>query len=175
MSQVRRLFSLALPALLLLAFGTSAICAVPEDTSCSNAPELTPVSANDVQELIRKHKGSPILLNVWATWCQPCREEMPELLRLRDEHKDAGLKLILVSCDFAQESAQATEFLGSLGVTFQTYIKNQVDNEFVSQIDPDWTGALPYSALINSEGEIVRTWEGKLIFAEVDGLLCELK
>ncbi len=173
-SRLKALRIIAAFAVFLLLSQISITLAGPDEDSCNNAPQLTAVSGDDVLELIRDHEDGPILLNIWATWCQPCREEMPELLRLNEEYQDAGLRLILVSCDFTRHSDKAAEFLGSLGVTFETYIKEQSDNEFVNQIDPDWTGALPYSVLIDTDGNVLKTWEGKLNFAEVNALLRQL-
>ncbi|MCB2212643.1 TlpA family protein disulfide reductase [bacterium] len=156
--------ALTLQALLLLTAS-----AVAQDTA--SAPELQPVNADQVLELVRGHDDGPVLVNMWATWCKPCREEMPDLLKLYQVHRENGFKLLLVSADFTRQKDKAAEFLGSLGVNFQTYLKDQKDNEFINAIDPDWSGALPFSVLFAKDGSVIRTWEGMLTYEEVDDLL----
>jgi thiol-disulfide isomerase/thioredoxin len=134
-------------------------------------PDLIPITASSVLELVNDHSDGPILVNMWATWCKPCREEMPDLLRLLSEHESEGFKLILVSADFTRQSEQAAKYLGSLGVDFESYIKNQLDDEFINKIDPAWSGALPFSMLFDKEGNVIRSWEGKLAYKEVNDLL----
>ncbi len=146
-----------------------------EELNTKQAPQLQPVSAADILEIVKGHDSGPVLVNIWATWCQPCCEEMPDLLRLRSEFMDRGFKLVLVSADFARESQTAENFLGSLGVNFESYIKNQQDEEFINQIDPNWSGALPFSILFGAEANVIQTWDGKLTYEEVSKLLTDLE
>jgi peroxiredoxin len=60
---------------------------------------------------LKQLRGKPVLLNFWATWCAPCREEMPELELLYREHKDKGLVVLAVSMDEARAARDIPEFL----------------------------------------------------------------
>ncbi len=162
------------PLIIVVGIVLVALLSLPATSSAQDtkpAPELKPVNADQVFELVRDHEDGPVLVNMWATWCKPCREEMPDLLKLYQVHRDNGFKLLLVSADFTRQKDQAAEFLGTLGVDFQTYLKDQKDNEFINAIDPDWSGALPYSVLFAKDGSVIRTWEGKLTYEEVENLL----
>lgn len=136
---------------------------------------IVPVDAAAVMDRIEADHGGPVLLNVWATWCRPCRKEMPDLLRLRKTYRGSGFELVLVSADFENQLAAAGEFLDSLGVTFETYHKRQNDVEFIDGIDPDWSGAIPYSALYDARGRRVNSWYGRIDYdtaaASLDSLL----
>ncbi|HUG39444.1 MAG TPA: TlpA disulfide reductase family protein [Longimicrobiales bacterium] len=63
-------------------------------------------------------RGAPVLLNVWATWCAPCREEMPDLQAIADEFAAEGLRVVGVSIDQADASAQVQRFVDDYGISF---------------------------------------------------------
>lgn len=109
-----------------------------------------------------------VVLNVWATWCIPCREEFPDLLRLRQAHASQGLSLVLVCADFDDRIVQAREFLAERGVDFPSYLKTGDDMEFIDSLNPEWTGALPATFVYDSAGRLATFWEGKASFAEME-------
>lgn len=78
------------------------------DYEAPNFKLKTP-AGQDVE--LKQLRGKPVLLNFWATWCAPCREEMPELELLYREHKDKGLVVLAVSLDDARAAADIPEFL----------------------------------------------------------------
>jgi thiol-disulfide isomerase/thioredoxin len=129
--------------------------------STSSGPTLLPGTAADVLQAVRAPGARVVLVNVWATWCIPCREEMPDLLRLRRTYADRGLRLILVSGDFTSESDQALAFLREQGVDFPTYLKQGSDMEFIDALDPHWSGALPVTLIYDGSGTRRDTIYGK--------------
>src|SRR6266567_2193287 len=67
------------------------------------APGAGPLLAADAARVlgaVREPGARAVLVNVWATWCQPCREEFPELMRVARENRPRGLRLLFVSDDF---------------------------------------------------------------------------
>src|SRR5207249_11424283 len=82
---------------------------------------LTPVTPDGIRAAARQPGARATLVNVWASWCMPCREEFPELMRVVREERDRGLRVLLVSADF--DSAAARAFLASQKIAFPTYIK----------------------------------------------------
>ena len=135
--------------------------AQPAASARAHAPALTPATAEDLLAAVAAAKGRVVLLNAWATWCIPCRQEMPDLLKLRSELAERGFELMLVSADFDDAAPQARAFLGEKGVTFRTFHKRQPDQEFIDGLDPSWSGALPYSALFDRRGVMRASWEGR--------------
>ena len=101
-------------------------------------------------------RGNAVLLNVWATWCPPCREEMPELERLHRTYADSGLRVVAVSIDGQGAEALVREFVEEFGVTF-TILRDP--DERVSRIFA-MTG-VPETFLIDRRGRLVKHWLGK--------------
>ena len=66
-------------------------------------------------------RGAPVLLNIWATWCHPCRTEIPELERLHQQHAARGLRIVGVSIDAGGEDAAVREFAAEYGMTFPVW------------------------------------------------------
>lgn len=104
--------------------------------------------------------GAPVtLVNVWATWCNPCREEMPALLEVARRHAD--VRLVLVSADFGDRQAEAASMLASLGVSGTTWIKTGTDQAFIDSFNRGWTGSLPATFVYDAHGRQVAFWEGR--------------
>lgn len=68
---------------------------------------------------LEDYRGEVVLLNIWATWCEPCRVEMPSMQRLHDEYAPGGLKVVAVSIDEAGTEAQIRAFAREYGLTFE--------------------------------------------------------
>jgi thiol-disulfide isomerase/thioredoxin len=156
MSRLRAL-SLLWPAALLTA-----------KVGASVAPAPTPGSAGDVLKAVREPGARVVLVNIWATWCIPCREEMPDLLRLRRAYAPRGLRVILVSGDFSSDREQAIAFLREQGVDFPTYIKTGSDMEFIDALDPSWSGALPATFIYDGEGRLRHALHGKASYEQFE-------
>ena len=136
------------------------------DPAMISVLSLIPVGADDIHKVIRDSPGVVTLINVWATWCQPCREEMPDLLKVYREFRDRGISLILISGDFPEDSLEVKHFLQHLGVNFRTYIKSGRDMPFINALSPKWSGALPATFIYNQADSLVNYWEGKASYNE---------
>jgi thiol-disulfide isomerase/thioredoxin len=119
---------------------------------------LVPVSAARLRELAGRPGAKATVLNVWATWCLPCREEFPSLLAAARRHPD--VRLLLVSADFEDQLQLARVFLAEHGVTDTTFYKSEADQAFIDGIDSTWTGALPATVVFDARGRAVAFWEG---------------
>jgi cytochrome c biogenesis protein CcmG/thiol:disulfide interchange protein DsbE len=87
----------------------------------SEAPEFSAMTLDaDPREMsLDEHKGKLVLLNIWATWCTPCREEMPSIERLHQRYADNGLQVLAVSIDNPGMQQTIRDFVDELGLTFQ--------------------------------------------------------
>jgi cytochrome c-type biogenesis protein len=100
--------------------------------------------------------GQPVLLNIWATWCAPCREEMPALQALHEQFGSRGLRILGVSVDSRGSEPTIRRFIDEGGYTF-TILHDPADavsREFR-------TIGVPETFLIDGDGRLVRRWIGK--------------
>lgn len=132
----------------------------PITEAAAAEPELVPVTAEGVLERVRASSAEVVLVNVWATWCLPCREEFPALVRLVREFPADRLELVLVSTDFPEQAHEARKFLADQGVTFRSYLKEGGDEEFINGLSERWSGALPATLIFDRARTLVRFWEG---------------
>ena len=134
------------------------------------AGALLAAGPDRILQEVRRPGASVVVLNVWATWCLPCREEFPDLVRLEKEYRAKGLRLVLVSADFPDAVEGASEFLKEHGVAFDTFIKDGDvgDQDFIDGLDPRWSGALPATIVFDGAGRETAFWEGKADYATLE-------
>ncbi|MBM2844955.1 MAG: thiol-disulfide oxidoreductase [Bacteroidetes bacterium] len=122
-------------------------------------PAVLPVDEKEVQSLVTQSVGKVVLLNVWATWCVPCIEEFPHLLKLRSAYASRGLNVKFISIDHPQKSERAVQtFLKRMKVDFPTYIKSTKNDEsFMNALHPEWSGAVPATFVYDRSGKLVHT------------------
>jgi cytochrome c biogenesis protein CcmG, thiol:disulfide interchange protein DsbE len=104
-------------------------------------------------------RGKPILLNFWATWCPPCRQEMPEL---QEFHRRYGDQIVLVGVNWGEDPKTVKAFLDRLGVSY----RNLVDERGTAFVLYRLTG-IPESFFIDPEGYIRGAWIGPLTAKEI--------
>jgi thiol-disulfide isomerase/thioredoxin len=116
-----------------------------------------------------------VLVNVWATWCEPCREEMPDLVRFYRDNRGQGLRLVLISADDDEQRAEVARVLTALSFDGPAFIKRGNDMTFIDALDPRWKGALPATFLFDGHGVKKTSWLGSVTYdelrARVSGLL----
>ena len=139
-------------------------------TQCLAAPiQLQPLSIDQLHSLL-KTSAKPTLVNLWATWCDPCKKEFPIFTEL--QRKNKNIRVLLVSMDFDSQKPEVLKFLRQQNVDFVTYIKTGSEEVFINGFAKEWQGALPASALFDSKGNIKKIWNGEV---SKDRLLAELK
>lgn len=127
---------------------SSATVAAPEARAVPlEEVDLVKASADEILAYIANSPAQVKVVNFWATWCVPCREEFPELVRLREDLRDAGVEVIFVSADFLEEESSARVFLAEQGAGGRSFLKNEKDDPFISAFDAEWSGELPTTIL----------------------------
>jgi peroxiredoxin len=132
------------------------------------APDFTLQFADGTKTQLSDWQGQPVVLNFWATWCAPCREEMPEFVAAYDRYQDDGLVVVGVN---AQESAsQAAEFMGEFDMAFPVALDVRGDVQQLYNVR-----GLPTTVFIDREGRIVERWAGLLRASALEELLAEIR
>ena len=112
----------------------------------------TTLDSVPVARTLDDYRGSPILLNVWATWCDPCREEMPSMQRLYDAYRDRGLRVVAVSIDDRGTEKLIRDFVAEHQLTFD--ILHDAKSAIMTTYQ---VLGVPQTFLISAEGNIVGT------------------
>jgi thiol-disulfide isomerase/thioredoxin len=137
-------------------------------------PEIQDASADEVLAAVREPGARVVVVNVWATWCAPCRQEFPDLMKLNERYQDRGMRLVLVSADFNDQMSDARRFLAQQGVEFLSYHKTGDDMKFIDALSPKWTGALPATLVYDSHGVLKHFWEGRATFETMESNMLDV-
>lgn len=119
-----------------------------------------------LQKLIKERKGKILFLNVWATWCVPCREEFPSIVKLSNEFKD--VEFVGISVDFPEEiETKIKPFLKRNNANFQNYVNSfSNDEELINTLNEKWSGAIPATFIYDKKGKQIYFIEGKKSYGE---------
>ena len=122
----------------------------------SQAPDFRAKVLGSTQyKSMADYKGQVIVLNVWATWCGPCKDELPSLQRLYSEYGPKGLKLVAVSIDDYVSEDSIRKFANNYGISFEVLHDSTHAIERVYQ-----TTGYPETFVIGPEGTIRKKWIG---------------
>lgn len=139
------------------------------------AADLKPVDEAGYAKLVSAAKGRVLLVNFWATYCVPCRKEMPQMVALEAKLRPQGFQFVTISADEPEQFKAAAEFLDKAKVAAPVYLrKAKDDDKFVAAIDAKWSGALPASFLYDKAGKKVRSFFGEVKMAELEAAIRKL-
>lgn len=118
------------------------------------APEFAAYTLDSSAQLrtLASYSGSPVLLNVWATWCDPCREEMPSMQQLHEAYRDRGLKIVAISVDDRGSEGLIREFAHTHHLTFDI-----LHDRTSAVMTAYQVRGVPQTFLISRTGEILAT------------------
>lgn len=120
-------------------------------TACCFSQEVKSIKADELEKVIQESK-TPLIINIWATWCQPCIEELPYFMQEYNKHKDS-LQLILVSLDFTESFPdKISSFAKKRKITAPIVWLNETNADyFCPKIDSSWSGAIPATLFISNK------------------------
>jgi thiol-disulfide isomerase/thioredoxin len=128
-----------------------------------------PASSGTTQSM-EQWKGKVLVINFWATWCAPCREEIPMFVRMQQELGGKGLQFIGISIDNADKTR---EFEKSFGINYPSLI-GSFDTLEVSRRVGNSKGVLPFTVILDRKGAIVATELGGLKREKLEALIIPL-
>ncbi len=121
-------------------------------------PEFAAPDLDGKYRNIKEWDGKVIFLNFWATWCPPCKKEIPDFIELQSAYGDQGLQFVGIAID---DEEAVREFAETLGINYPSLVV-QADGVNLAKRYGNGIGALPYTVIINRDGEISNTFRGEL-------------
>src|SRR5215510_4767239 len=165
--------------LTLLVLGVATIVSVATLSSAYQTKAAAATEADDIRQinldglkkiLARDPKDTrPLLVNFWATWCDPCREEFPDLVKVDADYRGKGLNFIAISLDDISDiKSVVPQFLHEMKAEMPVVLLNVNDPEpAIKVVDATWDGQLPATFLYDRDGKIVFKHFGKIQPAEL--------
>ncbi len=135
-------------------------------SAAGNEYKVEKIDKVKLQKIIKERKGKALFINIWATWCIPCREEFPSIIKLVSENKD--VEFIGITVDFPEEvDSKIIPFLKSTKANFVSYVNAfEGDEELINIFDKNWNGALPATFIYDKNGKKISFLEGKKTYDE---------
>jgi thiol-disulfide isomerase/thioredoxin len=117
------------------------------------------IDAQGYQKLVQQYRGKPLLINFWATWCEPCRDEYPMLNELAKEYAPKGLRVVGVDSDQDGDLILMRRFIARYKPVFPNYRKKPgkpaEEEDFNLAVLPEWRGQLPATFLYDKDGRLI--------------------
>jgi thiol-disulfide isomerase/thioredoxin len=163
--------------LVLLCFlaGASALAA-PQTVkkAAPRDPEL--IDGQGYQRLVQQYRGKALVVNFWATYCEPCRDEYPMLNELAKQYAPQGLKLIGVTLDQDGDLILMRRFIARYKPIFPNYRKKpeEAEDAFNMAVMPGWNGSLPITIFYAKDGRQVGNFVGERNREAYEGVIRSL-
>ena len=109
-------------------------------------------------QALSQYKGKVIVLNFWASWCEPCREEMPELSDLHTANKDKNVVVLGMAIE---DVAGVNDFLKETKVSYPLFAADVQGMDIAASLGNN-KGVLPYTVIIKADGSIAKTYFGRI-------------
>ena len=169
------LVALSLPMLAAGQTKGAAVNSTPTSSASAKPPPVTQIDIAGLKKALTP-AGKPLLVNFWATWCDPCREEFPDLVKLDAEYR-GKIDFITISLDELKEiNRDVPKFLLEMKAEMPAFLlKAEDDDAAIAAVSKNFTGALPFTILFDSSGKETYIRQGKVhlftVRSELDKLL----
>jgi thiol-disulfide isomerase/thioredoxin len=132
----------------------------PSGLAGSTAPVFALLDDRGANVSLSDYKGRVVLMNLWASWCPPCRAEMPDLQRLSQEYARSGLSIVGVN--EGESAERARTFAQSLGIRFPIWIDDQQRyGRLYAAL------GMPTTVIIGRNGVVLKGYDGPLTFSQM--------
>jgi cytochrome c biogenesis protein CcmG, thiol:disulfide interchange protein DsbE len=129
----------------------------PHPGKAAGATDPQLIDLAGYRQLLAKYKGKPLVVNFWATWCEPCRDEYPMIVELAKQFKPQGVKVVGVDMDDESDMNLVRRFIARTQPQFPNYRqKPGIDlDAFYAGVNPDWKGTMPQTIFYARDGQIL--------------------
>lgn len=129
-------------------------------------PKVTQVDTLALQNILKREgeNAKPLLVNFWATWCAPCVEEFPDLVKINNDYQGKIDFITVTLDDLSEIETSVPQFLAKMKATMPTYLlKTNDENAAIEAISKDWQGALPFTILYDGKGTVIYSKQAKFV------------
>ena len=125
------------------------------------------VGFSEFEKSLKSNSDTVYVINFWATWCAPCRKELPEFEKIHKAFSHEKVKVLLVSLDFPNQAEKSLKnFLVSNAITAPVILLNEPDaNSWIDKVDPSWSGALPATLIYRNNNR--KFFEKELTYQDI--------
>ena len=143
----------------------------------SFAQQVAVIKFPELQKRLARPTDTTYVVNFWATWCAPCVKELPSFEQLRAANAGKKVKVLLVSMDYASQlDKKVKPFVKQRGLKSEVVLLNESDpNSFIDKVDAKWSGALPFTLIVNNKTKQRLTFEKELSQAELTAALLKVQ
>jgi thiol-disulfide isomerase/thioredoxin len=141
-----------------------------------NFGDVESINKEKLIGLISHREDKVLLLNIWATWCIPCRQEFPDLIEIANRFS-SSVDVVGISVDYPDEVESKIEpFLKKTGVNFTVFVNGfNKDEELIKFLNENWNGALPATFVYDKDGKLQSFLEGKQTTESLTDILNKIK
>ena len=146
---------------------------LPGDAIQQGAKAILAANLPDVQgenQAVSQWQGNVIVVNFWATWCTPCREEIPEFIEAQKKFRDQGLVFVGIAID---QTDKVKMFSEEFSINYPVLV-GSLNTWALLEAAGNRQSALPYTVVINRSGEIVETYLGRVNLKKLEKLVIPL-
>jgi thiol-disulfide isomerase/thioredoxin len=125
-------------------------------TKTTASPDPPLIDLAGYQQILAKYHGKPLVVNFWATWCEPCRDEYPMIVDLAKQFKSQGVEVVGVDMDDESDMNLVRRFIARMQPPFPNYRqKPGIDlDRFYDGVNPQWKGTMPQTVFYARDGSV---------------------
>jgi len=147
----------------------------PAKAAKENAGGLTSLDANSLRQAMHKAKGGELFVHLWASWCGPCLEELPDIDRLARQARARGATFLSVSLDAPQRGPHVLEVLHRQAPNLTRFVAKLDDpDKFAELFSGEWDGSIPALFVYDRTGHLRASFVGQLENADIRRMLADI-
>jgi thiol-disulfide isomerase/thioredoxin len=140
---------------IIVAFCCTLLISCSSNKSSQDKSKVDVVTDKELQQIISKREGKVLFLNIWATWCMPCVEEFPSIVKLSKKYENKDFEVVALSVDLPSEKdSRIIPFLKKQGADFRVIVaEEKSSNNIINMLDSSWSGAVPVTFIYDKNGK----------------------
>lgn len=153
-------------------------------TSSANVPKAGDVvdgirvvdQPGDVVEAIDSYQGKIVLVNFWASWCPPCRAEMPDIVRISEQYKEQDVVVLGVNLDEPEDlSSDVVPYVAETNIRFPLLNYAGDTGQLVKHFSDNWRGEIPTTFVYDANGNQKQEFKGMLSYDELEEIVTNMR